>query len=48
LLAIADEADCCATSPAVGITGPAGGGGRGASDAAGNGCPSVVIPIRIT
>ncbi len=48
LLLIADEADCFATSPALGIAGPVGGGGKGASEAAGNGVLSVVIPIRIT
>src|SRR5260370_22162029 len=43
LLLIADEADCFATSPALGIAGPAGRGGRGASDAACSGAPSIVV-----
>ena len=47
-LAIAEEADCCATSPALGIGGFASDGGSGASEAAGRGFPSVVIPIRMT
>jgi len=46
LLAIAAEADCCATSPAVGICGSGPLGGSGASLAAGRGSPFAVAPRR--
>src|SRR4051812_15788024 len=36
--------DCFATSPAVGVAGPA---GSGASEAAGRGVPFMVVPIRM-
>src|SRR6185437_8104444 len=45
LLAIALDADCCATSFAEGISGPDGLGGRGASLAAGSGSPLAVAPM---
>ena len=48
LLAIAEDADCCATSPAEGGGGADGVGGRGASLAAGRGSPFAVAPMRIT
>src|SRR5690349_22826428 len=46
-LATADVAVCCATSPADGIAGLFD-AGSGASEAAGNGSPLAVVPIRIT
>jgi hypothetical protein len=47
LLAITEVADCCATSPALGIAGLED-FGKGASDAAGSGFPSAVDPMRMT
>ena len=41
-----DAALCLATSPALGMAGELS-GGRGASEAAGSGCPFIVVPMRM-